>query len=33
MTALMVEQPFTLYIGEGLSVEGRIDAVFERAGK
>ena len=30
MTPLMVEQPFTLYIGEGLSVEGRIDAVFER---
>ena len=28
MTPLMVEQPFTLYIGEGLSVEGRIDAVF-----
>ena len=30
MTPLMVEQPFTLYIGEGLSVEGRIDAIFER---
>ena len=30
MTPLMVEQPFTLYIGEGISVEGRIDAIFER---
>ena len=30
MEALMVEQPFTLYVGEGLSLEGRIDAVFER---
>jgi DNA helicase-2/ATP-dependent DNA helicase PcrA len=30
MTPLMVEQPFTLYIGEGLSLEGRIDAIFER---
>jgi RecB family exonuclease len=30
MTPLMVEQPFSLYIGEGLSVEGRIDAIFER---
>jgi DNA helicase-2/ATP-dependent DNA helicase PcrA len=27
---LMTEQPFTLYLGEGLSVEGRIDAIFER---
>ena len=26
----MVEQPFTLYIGEGISIQGRIDAVFER---
>ena len=30
MTPLMVEQPFTLYIGEGISIQGRIDAVFER---
>ena len=30
MTPHAVEQPFTLYIGEGLSVEGRIDAIFER---
>jgi hypothetical protein len=30
MTPLMVEQPFTLYIGTGISVEGRIDAIFER---
>jgi ATP-dependent DNA helicase UvrD/PcrA len=30
MTPLMVEQPFTLYIGAGTSVEGRIDAIFER---
>jgi DNA helicase-2/ATP-dependent DNA helicase PcrA len=30
MKPLMVEQPFTLYIGEGISVHGRIDAVFER---
>jgi DNA helicase II / ATP-dependent DNA helicase PcrA len=30
MTPLMTEQPFTLYLGEGLSVEGRIDAIFER---
>jgi DNA helicase-2/ATP-dependent DNA helicase PcrA len=30
MTPVMVEQPFTLYIGEGISVEGRIDAIFER---
>jgi len=30
MTPLMVEQPFTLYVGEGLSVEGRIDAIFGR---
>jgi ATP-dependent DNA helicase UvrD/PcrA len=29
MTPLMTEQPFTLYIGEGLSVTGRIDAIFE----
>ncbi len=29
---LMTEQPFTLYLGEGLSVEGRIDAIFERGG-
>jgi RecB family exonuclease len=27
---VVVEQPFTLYVGEGLSVEGRIDAIFER---
>ena len=26
----MVEQPFTLYIGEGISVQGRIDAIYER---
>ena len=30
MKPLMVEQPFTLYIGEGISIQGRIDAVFER---
>ena len=30
LTPLMVEQPFTLYVGEGLSLEGRIDAIFER---
>ena len=30
MSPLMVEQPFTLYIGEGISIQGRIDAVFER---
>ena len=30
MTPLMTEQPFTLYLGEGLSVAGRIDAIFER---
>ncbi|MDQ2983476.1 MAG: ATP-dependent helicase [Actinomycetota bacterium] len=30
LTPLMVEQPFTLYIGEGISVQGRIDAIFER---
>ncbi len=30
MKPLMTEQPFTLYLGEGLSVEGRIDAIFER---
>jgi DNA helicase-2/ATP-dependent DNA helicase PcrA len=30
MTPLMTEQPFTLYLGEGLSVTGRIDAIFER---
>jgi DNA helicase-2/ATP-dependent DNA helicase PcrA len=29
MTPLMTEQPFTLYLGEGLSVAGRIDAIFE----
>jgi DNA helicase II / ATP-dependent DNA helicase PcrA len=29
MTPLMIEQPFTLYIGDGLSLEGRIDAIFE----
>jgi DNA helicase-2/ATP-dependent DNA helicase PcrA len=29
MTPLMVEQPFTLYIGAGMSVEGRIDAIFD----
>jgi ATP-dependent DNA helicase UvrD/PcrA len=29
MTPLMVEQPFTLYIGSGISVEGRIDAIFD----
>ena len=28
-TPLMTEQPFTLYLGEGISVEGRIDAIFE----
>jgi DNA helicase-2/ATP-dependent DNA helicase PcrA len=33
MTPLMVEQPFTLYIGAGISVEGRIDAIFERGNK
>lgn len=27
---LMVEQPFTLYLGSGISVEGRIDAIFAR---
>ena len=27
---LMVEQPFTLYLGEGISVQGRIDAIYER---
>ena len=26
----MVEQPFTLYIGEGLALERRIDAIIER---
>jgi DNA helicase II / ATP-dependent DNA helicase PcrA len=30
MTPLMVEQPFTLHLGEGISVAGRIDAIFER---
>ena len=30
MKPLMTEQPFTLYLGHGISVEGRIDAVFER---
>jgi DNA helicase-2/ATP-dependent DNA helicase PcrA len=29
MKPLMTEQPFTLYVGHGLSVEGRIDAIFE----
>jgi DNA helicase-2/ATP-dependent DNA helicase PcrA len=29
-TPRSTEQPFTLYLGEGLSVEGRIDAIFER---
>jgi DNA helicase-2/ATP-dependent DNA helicase PcrA len=29
MTPLATEQPFTLYLGEGLSAEGRIDAIFE----
>ena len=26
---LMVEQPFTLYIGDGISIHGRIDAIYE----
>ncbi len=30
MTPLLTEQPFTLYLGEGLSVAGRIDAIYER---
>ncbi|MBA3364352.1 MAG: ATP-dependent helicase [Actinobacteria bacterium] len=30
MTPLMTEQPFTLYLGHGISVAGRIDAIFER---
>jgi DNA helicase II / ATP-dependent DNA helicase PcrA len=30
MTPIMVEQPFTLYLAEGLSIAGRIDAIFER---
>src|SRR5439155_23879873 len=30
-TPLMAEHPFTLCVGEGLSVEGRIDAIFETA--
>lgn len=30
MKPLMTEQPFTLYVGGGLSLEGRIDAIFER---
>jgi DNA helicase II / ATP-dependent DNA helicase PcrA len=30
MKPLMTEQPFTLYVGEGVSIAGRIDAVFER---
>jgi DNA helicase-2/ATP-dependent DNA helicase PcrA len=29
MTPLMTEQPFTLYLGHGVSVAGRIDAIFE----
>jgi ATP-dependent DNA helicase UvrD/PcrA len=29
MTPSMVEQPFTLYIGEGISIVGRIDAIFD----
>jgi ATP-dependent DNA helicase UvrD/PcrA len=29
MTPSMVEQPLTLYIGEGISIVGRIDAIFE----
>ena len=32
MTPLMTEQPFVLYLGDGLSVAGRIDAIFERDG-
>lgn len=31
MTPLKTEQPFTLYLGDGISVVGRIDAIFERA--
>ena len=31
-TPIMSEQPFTLYIGHGLSIQGRIDAVFEEDG-
>src|SRR5439155_21830833 len=31
LTPLMAEQPFILYVGEGLSLEGRIDAIFETA--
>jgi ATP-dependent DNA helicase UvrD/PcrA len=27
---LMTEQPFTLYVGRGISVVGRIDAIYER---
>jgi RecB family exonuclease len=30
MKPLMTEQPFILYIAHGVSVTGRIDAVFER---
>jgi DNA helicase-2/ATP-dependent DNA helicase PcrA len=30
MAPLMVEQPFALYIGSGISLTGRIDAIFER---
>ncbi len=30
MTPLMMEQPFTLSVGHGMSVTGRIDALFER---
>jgi DNA helicase-2/ATP-dependent DNA helicase PcrA len=29
LTPLMAEQPFTLYLGHGISVTGRIDAIFE----
>jgi DNA helicase-2/ATP-dependent DNA helicase PcrA len=29
MKPLMTEQPFTLYLGHGISVTGRIDAIFE----
>jgi RecB family exonuclease len=30
LTPLMVEQPFMLDLGDGPSLEGRIDAIFER---
>jgi len=30
MKPLMPEQPFTLYLGDGVSVTSRVDAVFER---